>query len=154
VKQFTRSRHPVIAFITTLVVGVLGSVGAVLYSGRRPFDAHLSWGQAMAAATFAFFLLFWWYGVVPHQWLMLADNEWGWRSDRMYAGPGGIVETALPFEVTYLVLRDFIVLGIYGLALGLNIWHWAQWNDRKKKAAARAAELPASQYGRPLVKKA
>ncbi len=142
-----------IAFISTLVVALLGSAVGIAMSKRRPVDAYLTWGQAMAAATFVFFFMFWWYGVVPHQWLMLADNEWGWRSDRLVAGPGNIVES-FPFEVTYLVLRDFIVIGIYGLGLSLNIYHWAQWNDRKKKAAAAAAELPASQYGRPLVRKA
>ena len=41
----------------------------------------------MAAATFAFVLFNLWYGVIPHQWITLADNEWGWRSDRIVSGP-------------------------------------------------------------------
>jgi hypothetical protein len=103
----------------------------------------------MAAATAGFFLLFWWYGVIPHQWLAYADNELGWRSDKILLGPGEIFEL-LPFTLTYLVLRDLIVVGIYVLALGLQIFHFAQWQDRRK---TREVRVPASQYGRPLVRK-
>ena len=41
----------------------------------------------MLAAVFAFVLFNLWYGVIPHQWITLADNEWGWRSDRIVVGP-------------------------------------------------------------------
>jgi hypothetical protein len=142
----------VVALLTTFVVGFAGSGFVLWYSRRRSPDATLSWGEAMAAAMFAMFMFFWWYGVIPHQWMLLADSEWNWGPDRFFAGPGGIVETILPFEISYMIVRDFVVLGIYGVGLGLHIFHWAHWNDRKKKAAA--APVPASQYGRPLVKKA
>jgi hypothetical protein len=139
----------VVAFLTSLIIALAGNVAIVLYSRRRRPGQFLSWGEAMAAAMFVFFLMFWWYGVVPHLWLILADNEWSWRPDRFVVGPGNVLE-ALPFTLTYLVLRDLVAVGIYGLALGLHIWHWAQWNDRTK---ARPVEIPASRYGRPLVRK-
>lgn len=138
-----------VAFVTALLIALAGNAAVVLYSRRRAPGAPLSWGQAMAAATFAMFLLFWWYGIVPHLFLSLADNEWNWRPDRLLLGPGEVF-TALPFTLTYLVLRDLIAVGIYGVALGLHVWHWAQWNDRAK---ARPVEIPASRYGRPLVRK-
>jgi hypothetical protein len=139
----------VVAFAISLIIGLLGSLVIVRHGRRRPVDAFLSWGEAMAAATFVFFLMFWWYGVIPHQWLAYADNELGWRSDKLLLGPGEIFEL-LPFTLTYLVLRDLIVVGIYGLALSLNIFHFAQWQDRRK---TREVQVPASQYGRPLVRK-
>jgi hypothetical protein len=140
----------VVAFTTSLIIALLGDVAIVLYSRRRPVDAPLSWGEAMAAATFAMFLMFWWYGVVPHQWLTWADNELGWRSDKILVGPGEIFADVLPFTLTWLVVRDILVCGLYGLALGLHVFHWAQWNDRRK---TREVTVPASQYGRPLVRK-
>jgi hypothetical protein len=139
----------VVAFLTSLIVALAGNAAVVLYSRRRQPGRYLSWGEAMAGATFAMFLFFWWYGVVPHLWLSLADNEWNWRPDRILVGPGGVLEV-LPFTLTYLVIRDLIAVGIYGVALALHVWHWAQWNDRTK---ARPAEVPASRYGRPLVRK-
>ncbi|MGE3621838.1 MAG: hypothetical protein AB7L84_15385 [Acidimicrobiia bacterium] len=138
-----------VAFTTSLIIALLGDVVVVLYSRRRSPGASLSWGQAMAAATFAFFFMFWWYGVVPHQWLTWADNELGWRSDKLLAGPGEVFE-ALPFTLTWLLVRDLVACGIYGLALTLHVYHWAQWQDRRK---AREVKVPASQYGRPLVRK-
>jgi hypothetical protein len=143
----------VIAFITSLILAIAGNVAVVLYSRRRKPGQPLSWGEATAAATFAFLLFNLWYGIVPHQWITLADNEWGWRSDRLVAGPWGILEANrfIPFTITYVVLRDLIVVGIYGIAMGLHVWHWAQWQDRAK---AKPVVEPTTAYGRPLARKA
>jgi hypothetical protein len=135
-----------VAFICTLLVGFAG-VGAVLWYGkRRPVGAPLSWGEAMAAAFAAMFLFLWWYGVVPHQWLTWADGELGWRSDKLLFEPTG----NQPLTVSYQVLRDLIAVAIYGVGLGLHIAIWAIWNDRGKQ---KPVEIPASRYGRPLVRK-
>ena len=141
-----------IAFATSLILALLGNVAVVLYSKRRKPGAPLSWGEAMAAATFAFVLFNMWYGVVPHQWITLADNEWNWRADRIVFGPGDILEPHrfIPFTITYVVLRDLIVLALYGLGLGLHVFHWAQWQDRAKP---KTEGVPTSTYGRPLVRK-
>jgi hypothetical protein len=142
----------VIAFATSVIVGLLGSVIIVQYSKRRAPGAYLSWGEALAAATFAFFLFNLWYGIVPHQWITLADNEWGWRSDRILYGPFDLFEPNrfLPFTISYLTLRDLIVVAIYGAALTLHVWHWAQWQDRAKP---KAEVVPTTTYGRPLARK-
>ena len=135
-----------VAFICTLLVGVAGVAGVILYGRRRPVGAPLSWGEAMAAAMFAMFLLLWWYGVIPHQWLTWAEGELGWRSDRLLAEPTG----NQPLTVSYKTLADIIAVVIYGVGIALHIGLWAVWNDRGKK---KPAEVPASRYGRPLVRK-
>jgi hypothetical protein len=142
----------VIAFATALLMALAGNAAVILYSKRRPVGAPLSWGEAMAAAIFAFVLFNLWYGVVPHQWITLADSEWKWRSDRLVAGPWGIFEANrfLPFTITYVVLRDLIVLAIYGAGLTLHVFHWAQWQDRAKP---KAEVVPTTTYGRPLARK-
>jgi hypothetical protein len=138
----------VVSFVFSLVVTAALCVGIVLYGRRRPVGAPLTWGEAMAAATLVFFLLFLAYGIVPHQWLTLADNELQWRADRIVAGPGGVVE-ALPFTVTYRVLRDLVAVAIYGVFLGLHVGLWMLWQNRGRQ---KPKEIETSSYGRPLVK--
>jgi hypothetical protein len=133
-------------------------VAAMIYGTRqRKPGAPLTWGQAMAAAVFAFFMMFWWFGVIPHQWLSWADNELNWRSDRVLYGLFDIFKPApaggfIPMTINWQHIRDLIAVAIYGVALGGMIYVWAWWNDRKKKAEAAAAIVPTSAYGRPLVK--
>jgi hypothetical protein len=136
----------VVAFISTIVVGVLGLVAVLAYGKRRPVGASMSWGEGMLAATFAMFMFLWWYGVIPHQWLTWADGELGWRTDRLLLSPTG----NQPLTVSYQTLRDLIAVVIYGIGIALHVGLWAWWNDRAKP---RPVEIPASRYGRPLVKK-
>jgi hypothetical protein len=142
----------VIAFATSLLIALAGNAAVLLYRKRRKPGAPLTWGEAMAAAIFVFLLFNLWYGVIPHQWITLADNEWKWRSDRLLYGPWDIFRPNrfLPVTITYVVLRDLIVLAIYGVALGLHVFHWAQWQDRAK---AKPEIVPTTTYGRPLARK-
>ncbi len=144
-----------VAFTLSSLIGILGLLAVVWYgSTRRQPGAPLTWGQAYAAAAFTFFMMFWWYGVIPHQWLSWADNELNWRPDAFLAGPGtGTLENVVPFTLNKLHLRDLVAVAVYGVGLGLQIWVWAWWNDRKKKAEAAAAVVPTTAYGRPLVRK-
>ena len=135
-----------VAFISTLVIGFAGVIAILLFGRRRPVGAPLSWGQAMAAATFSMFMLLWWYGVIPHQWLTYAEGELSWRPDKLIVEPTGVV----PITISYKTLADIIAVAIYGLGLTLHISMWAIWNDRGK---VKPVEAPASRYGRPLVRK-
>ena len=101
----------------------------------------------MAAALVAMFLFLWWYGVIPHQWLTWADGELSWRSDKLLLEPHAATSRS---RSATRRLRDIIAVVIYGVGLTLHITLWAIWNDRGKK---KPAEIPASRYGRPLVRK-
>lgn len=149
VQGFAVSRLFNVAFVASIVALVLGVAVVVAIARRRPVGQVLTWGEAMASATFVFFLMFLAYGVIPHQWLTWADNELSWRSDKILVGPNGLLERALPFTLTYQVLRDLIVVGIYGVMLGAQIVLWAWWQARGR---ARPAEIETSSYGRPLVR--
>ena len=96
-----------------------------------------------------------WYGVIPHQWITLADNEWGWRPDRILYGPFDILEArhaggVNPVIISYQSVRDLVVVLIYGVGLTLQMWHWAQWQNRAKP---KAEIVPTTTYGRPLARK-
>ena len=139
-----------VAFVVSLVALVVCVAGIVAYARRRPLGTVPTWGEAMAASTFVFFVMFLAYGIVPHQWLAWADNELNWRADKILYGPGDLV-AKLPFTVTYQVLRDLIAAGLYIVFLGGMVALWSMWQARGK---TKPAELPVSSYGRPLVKKA
>ena len=139
-----------VAFIASILGLLLGMAVIVRYLVKRPVDASLTWGEAMIASTYVFFVMFLAYGIVPHQWLAWADNELKWRKDKLLLGPGDVIQQALPFEVSYEALRDLIAVGIYGVMLVLHVALWMIWQNRGK---AKPAELPTSPYGRPLVRR-
>lgn len=137
-----------VSLVASSLIALVMALAIIPYRKRRPVGTPLTWGEAMVAATYVFFLFFWAYGVVPNQWMMLADNEWSWRSDRMVSGPGGVV-AGLPFDLNYEHLRDLVAVVIYGIILVINIVLWMVWQGRGKQ---KAPEIPASSYGRPLVR--
>lgn len=134
-----------VAFIMVSIIGLLGVAAVWPLAKRRPVGAPLSWGQAMGAAAYVFFLMFWWYGVIPHQWLTFSGNEWGWTSQNLLIEPNAW----WPITISYELLGDLIVLGIYGIGVGIHVAAWAIWQDRGKP---KPVSVPASRYGRPLVR--
>jgi hypothetical protein len=138
----------VVSLVASTLVALVLVALIFPYRKRRPVGTPLTWGEAMVGAAYVFFLIFWAYGVVPNQWLLLADNEWNWRPDRMVYGPWGVID-ALPMDISYLHLRDLIAVGIYGAVLTANVALWMIWQGRGKE---KAPEVPASTFGRPLVR--
>jgi hypothetical protein len=148
----------VVAFFGSFLVAVVGMLAIVLYGKRRPVGGLLTWGEAIAAAVYVFALMFWAYGVVPHQFLTWANNELGWTSANQLKGWGDVLVN-VPYistiKFSHETLSHMIVAGIYGFFLTMQVVLFASWNDRQKKADAKAkAELEPSTYGRPLVKQA
>lgn len=137
-----------VAFLTSLVITVGITVAVMLYGRRRPVGTPITWGEAMFGSMVVFLAIFLIYGVVPHQWLAYADNELGWRKDKIVMGPGDFLDEALPFTLTYEAIRDFIAVGIYVTALGVQIALWSMWQNRGK---SKPKEIPTSAFGRPLV---
>ena len=142
------------ALIVSIVASLLMAGGISWYFGRRDPAQDLSWGEASLLSVYVFFLFFLVFGIVPHQWLTLAENEWSFRADRIWDAWGLITAQSqggwFPFEITYRVLSDSVAALIYIVFLiGMTVM-WLQWQDRGK---VQKAELPTSTYGRPLVKR-
>ena len=154
-----------VRYISAVLVLMLLLVPIFVMAERRAPDAPLTWGEAMAAAVYVFFVLFWLYGVVPHEFLNWADSELQWRPDKKIFGsdPSAIGAgwstwwsgwNKIPITVDKQKVRDIVAVLIYGVGLGGLIWAFSFWNNRAKNIAAAAAETPTSTYGRPLVAKA
>lgn len=139
-----------VAYAGSLLVSFV-MIGIVLiYAKRRPQGASLSWGEAMAAATYVTFGMFWAFGVVPHQWLTYAQGELNMRSDAILAGPGstGLAEW-VPVVISKQTVADLICVMIYGMYFTIGVALWAVWQGRGQK---KTDEVETSNYGRPLVK--
>ena len=145
-----------VAFVASLIIAFVVVGGILAYQNRRPADQVVTWGEAMLGSMIVFFLMFWVYGVVPHQWLTWADNELNWRADKIVYGPFDLLKSQQdggwsPIRINYVVVRDLIAVTIYLIFLGGNIWMWAAWQKRgDKQNADKAPER--STFGRPLVK--
>ncbi|HEY6533047.1 MAG TPA: hypothetical protein VIY72_12120 [Acidimicrobiales bacterium] len=148
-----------VAFVSSLLVLVALSLLVIPFSKRRPVGTPLTWGEAMVASVYAFFVMFWAYGTVPHLWLTWADNELNWRPDAIVYGPGSILQPQalggnFPMTITYQTIRDLIAVGIYVVFLAAQVAMWVWWQNRGKRAEkATAVTVVESDYGRPLVRK-
>lgn len=139
-----------VAFVTSIIVLVLGTALVFLYGRRRPVGTPLTWAEAMFGAVVVLALFVLAYGILPNQWLLWADNELQWRADAIlyklsFWDRGTIT-------ITKQALRDVIAAVIYVVLLVANVWLWAAWQKRGQKKEQPAIET--STFGRPLVKKA
>jgi hypothetical protein len=169
----------VVAFLASLLATVIFVVAPFAYGKRRPVGTPLTWGESMGAALYLFFVMFWIYGVLPHQFLTWADGPLKWRTDSIGI-PAGPLQAFLPnvenhwyskktnsfwptgvsffgrgrVLVSKETVRDIIAANIYIVLLGGQMKAWVAFQNRGKAAAKKAALEPVSSYGRPLVKKA
>ena len=149
------------AFVSSLMIVVVGISISWLSARRRPQGTPLTWGEAILAGSFVFALMIVAYGVVPHQWLNFADNELLWRRDKILMGisSAGIKIGAAAKSmggsgrvlVTYQALRDTVAATLYIVFLGAHMVLWSKWQKRGRGAP----ELePTSRFGRPLIRRA
>jgi hypothetical protein len=144
------------AFVFSFLVTALLTLAVIPYGKRRPAGKSLSWGEAMVASVYVFFVLFLAYGVVPHQLLTHMGNELGWRKDKLVFGPGDILKPKslggfFPFQVSYEAIQDALVAGVYVVFLGIQMYMWVWWQNRHKPKADKS--LVVSHFGRPLLKR-
>lgn len=146
-----------VALVFSILVLLVLTGGVVRYAKRRPAGTPVTWGEAMVGAAYVYFMAFLAYGIIPHQWLTLAENELGWRASRMVYGPGNILQPKslggnFPFDVTYRTVSDSIAGVFYIVFLGGQIGLWLFWQNRGKRAASKGKQVVKSTYGRPLIK--
>jgi hypothetical protein len=157
-----------VAFLASLLItGAMVAI-LVLVATRREPGRPLTWGEAFAAATFVFALLFMAYGVVPHHWLTWASNELGWRSDKLGIPIGPLQHLGLKnpvfadgikffgrgkLTITAAGVGDIVAMGIYGVFVGGQFLGWLAWQRRAQRRAEQPA-IETSAYGRPLLRKA
>ena len=149
------------AFISSVMIVIVGLAIAGLVARKRPPGTPLTWGEAFIAGAFMFALMIVAYGVVPHQWLNYADNELLWRPDRILLGvssagvkfgdAGKAIGGSGRILVSYQAIRDIVAATLYIVFLGAQMFLWSAW---QKRGRPKAEVEPTSRFGRPLLRKA
>jgi hypothetical protein len=143
------------AFLFSLLFTTAMSLAVIPFGKRRPVDKQTTWGEAILGSTYVFFAMFLAFGVVPHQFVVHADNELGWRKDKFLNGPFDILQAQanggnFPFTLSYEAVRDVIAIVIHVYFIALMIYLFVWWQKRGEKTSK---EVATSSYGRPLVRK-
>ena len=155
--RFDDARIISVRYITAVLLFTVFLIPFFVVANRREVGAPLTWGEAMVAAVYVFFLLFWLYGVIPHEFLNWADAELAWRPDKKVIGPEASwtwlhgLWTAIPITINKQIFRDILAVLIYAVGLGGFMWAFSFWNKRGQKTTEVETT---SAYGRPLVSKA
>jgi hypothetical protein len=144
-----------LAFLASFFGTIALTLVVIPIGKRRPVGKPVSWGEAMIGATYAFFVMFMAFGIVPHQWIDHADKNLGWSKDNIIYGPAGILKPVSaggwnPITLQYEAVRDIVVVLIHVVFFGLLLWVWQWW---QKRGQVTSTELETSTYGRPLVRK-
>jgi len=121
----------VAALVTSTLLLVLGTALVFRVGMRRPIGTPLTWAEAIVGALFVFMLMLLAYGVVPNAWLLMEQNEWGWRADSIayvakFWGRGQVV-------ITKQAIGDIVVTVMYVVFLSAQVALWAVWQKRGKK---------------------
>ena len=123
--------------VLLLMIGL----GIAFYLMKRPKpDRPATWAECMAGAVGVFALMTLAYAVIPHECITFSDKYLQWdtthfvfRSHQDVLGPRVV---NWPFNMNKQAVRDIIVVGIYGVFFGLNLFLFAQWQKRGKEDAA------------------
>src|SRR5437867_1409362 len=138
-----------VAFVTAFLLLIAGTALVFAVGMRRPAGKPVTWAEAILGALAVFGLMLLAYGVVPDRWLIMEQNQWGWRKDSIayvlrFWGRGQIV-------ITKEAVGDIVVTMLYVVFLGAHISLWSLWQKRGQTKEQPALET--STFGRPLVRK-
>lgn len=127
--------------------GVLVAMGGLTLAfvwGRR-----LTWARAAIGATLFTGLMAILFGVIPNQWLTLAQATLEWTPEKTVVAIPPALVLNNEINISFAALKD-IIAGTYAffvlVAVGVGMWWWQGHDER----AARPKPERVSDYGRPL----
>jgi hypothetical protein len=149
-----------VAFVTSFLLLIVGTALVFVVGHRRPPGKPITWAEGIVGALWCFGLMLLAYGVVPNQWLLMEQNQWGWRKDSFGIPTpfGTFFEKGITFFgrgrilISKEAIGDAVVTVMYIAFLAINVYLWSVWQKRGQKPTT--PELETSTFGRPLVKKA
>lgn len=138
--------------VVLLVIGLV--IVAVLMHKRSP-DKKATWAEAMAGAVGVFALMTLAYAVIPHEWITYSDKYLQWDTTKfVFRSNQDVLNLGIvnwPFNMDKKAVRDIIVVIIYVVLFGLNLYLFVAWQKRGAKVEPAGDATPKkSRFGRPL----
>jgi hypothetical protein len=146
--------QPAGRLIWSIGLFVIGLIVILLLMRRPKPDRPSTWAECIAGAVGVFMMMTLAYAVIPHEWITFSDKYLQWdttvfvfrSNQKMLFFPWN-----WPFNFDKHNIRDIIVVIIYGIAIGLNIGLFVQWQKRgQEKPEVEEAQPKRSRFGRPL----
>jgi len=139
-------------------IGYLAALGAsqMMLAGAAflwVLNQKMTWARAVFAAFLAWIELILLFGIVPSEWLNLAQTDLDWSSQRVALVIPSFLVLGNEVEISYAVLKDSISMG-WHLVMIPAVAIFALEVQKMHKGRPEAAEKPEkkSPYGRPLVR--
>jgi hypothetical protein len=138
-----------------MLVGLI--IVAILFRRPKP-NRPATWAECMVGAVGVFALMALAYAVIPSEWITFSDKYLHWdttvfvfrNNQKMLFFPWN-----WPFSFDKHNIRDIIVVVIYLVFFGLNLYLFAAWQKRgEPKPEAAEAKPRTSRFGRPLRRRA
>ena len=113
------------------------------------YDKPLTWARAAVGAALFVATTLILFGIVPNQFLTLAQATWEWTPTKTFVTIPRWLVLNNDLSISYAALKDMIS-GTYAVvalvAVGVAM---VKWQNRQKEATA-PKPTPVSEYGRPL----
>lgn len=139
--------------MTGSLIAVLGSqigIAAIVFGWI--YERKLTWALATVGAFLLTLELIILLGIVPNQWLNLAQGTLDWSERRIvFTVPKWLVLNN-NVAISFAALKDMIVAGYSTTVLIAAAVIAYQWQERDRRRARKAAATTTSLYGRPVVK--
>jgi hypothetical protein len=116
-------------------------------------NQRMTWARAMFAAFLAWFELLLLFGIVPSEWLNLAQTDLDWSSQRVALTIPSFLVLGNEVEISWAVVKDLISTGWHLVmipAVAIFALQVQRMYDGRPASAEKAE--PKSPYGRTLVK--
>ena len=116
------------------------------------FQRDMTWARAALGAALFTALMMILFGIVPNQWLSLAQGELELSSaKKLPAIPRWLVLNN-EIEVSYATIKEAILGGYVANLTAVIVVVMYKWQEREKKRKAGPPPQPVSAYGRPITK--
>lgn len=115
------------------------------------YDRPMTWARAAIGGFLFVALLLILFGVVPNQWLTLAQAELEWTPTKLLVTVPPALVLQNDVSVSFAAFKDMIAGGYAVVVLVVIIIVMIKWQDhQKEKASAKPKPTPVSKFGRPM----
>ena len=116
------------------------------------FRRRMTWARASLGAALFTALMIILFGIVPNQWLNLAQGELDFSSGKILLTIPRWLVLNNEVSISYAVVKEAILGGYAANLTGVIVVAIYQWQEREKKRISGPPPRPVSPYGRPVTR--